>query len=152
MAAAAALAGITLGVPNLNLTDTGQTGLPVVGSPRALLQGHWVLTTVDSPDGSTVIPAPIGAFLEFGRDGTILLDDGTNALSGRYSVDGDGFVVQTVTTTLAGYGGNDPVRRAVEGAINTVAVGDVQSGRPRTPAFSRIVSGDHQRLVVQAGQ
>jgi hypothetical protein len=99
-----------------------------------------------------VIPAPIGAFLEFGRDGTILLDDGTNALSGRYSVDGDGFVVQTVTTTLAGYGGNDPVRRAVEGAINTVAVGDVQSGRPRTPGFSRIVSGDHQRLVVQAGQ
>jgi hypothetical protein len=107
---------------------------------------------VDGPDGSTSVPASIGAFLEFGRDGTILLGDGTNALFGRYSVDGDGFVVQTVTTTMAGYGGNDPVRRTVEGAIRTVAVGNVQGGRPQTPASSRIVSRDDQRFVVQAGQ
>jgi hypothetical protein len=147
---AAAIAGIALGVQSV--TDRDQPARPVAASLQGFPEGRWALTGVDGPMGSTVVPASLGASLEFGRDGTILLDDGTNALFGRYSVDGDGFVVQNVTTTLAGYGGNDPVRRAVEGAISTVAVGGGQSGRPQTPAYSRIVSRDDQRLVVQAGQ
>jgi hypothetical protein len=89
--------------------------------------------------------------MELRHDGSILLYNGVNALTGRFSADGDGFLVQDVGTTFKAYGGYDPARLAAQSGINTLAYGSEQGGTPSDPVRDRVVSVDGGHLVVQAG-
>ena len=111
----------------------------------------WRLTDVAQGANSTAIPADVGARLDLLSDGRILVDNGVNALSGRFTKSADGFEVSDVGSTFALYGGSDPNRLAAEAALNTLAYGNADGVTPSSPARDVVVSADGTRLVIQAG-
>jgi hypothetical protein len=150
LVAAAAAAGIALGVPGV--ADRVRPTEHVAGSPQAFPTGRWVLTRVDGPDGSTVVPTSLRATLEFSPNRMIVLDNTWNALSGHYVRHGDDFTIQgDVGTTFVGEGEGDDVQRTAQGAINTIAYGHAEAAGPRVPVTCRVSRLDDQRLVVQTG-
>ena len=149
VAAAAAVTGIVLVVPGM--TGDVDRSSPAAVDSATYTGARWVLTSVTEQGRTTAIPPAVRARMELRHDGSILLHNGTNALTGRFSPDRDGFLVQDVGTTFKLYAGDDPARLAAQSAINTLAYGNEQGVTPSGSVRDRVVSVDRSRLVVQAG-
>jgi hypothetical protein len=149
VAAAAAVTGIVVVAPSMTGGDNRSS--PAAVDSATYTGARWVLTGVTQQGRTTAIPLAMGAGMELRRDGSIVLDNGTNTLTGRFSADRDGFLVQDVGTTFKIYGGDDPARLAAQSGINTLAYGNEQGVTPSGSMRDRVVSVDGGRLVVQAG-
>jgi heat shock protein HslJ len=91
----------------------------VVSNTGLRLTGiHWVLTQVSHAGARPVaIPQFTGADLEFQRDGTVLADDGLNALNAEFTATATTITVRNPSSSAVGYGGHDPVLDATTGSL-----------------------------------
>lgn len=80
----------------------------------------WRLVSIASGARTILLPQTSRPQLDFGRDGSILLDDTVNAVSGRYIVDNEGITISQAGTTLVGYAGNDPDKTTTIAAIDSI--------------------------------
>jgi hypothetical protein len=87
--------------------------------------------------------------LDFGRDGSILLDDTVNALSGRYAVDGDGITISQAGITAVGYAGTDPDKITTIAAIDSIVYRFSHGTSLPTNHVSVSRSGNDLRIVSQ---
>lgn len=143
-------AAVAVAVPMVSGSSPGPArGAPLTATPGTdYVGGSWRLTSVAEGAKTITIPADIGAQMDLLPDGQILVNDGVNTLSGRFTKSADGFEVRDVITTLVVYGGRDPHRLAAIAALDTLALGHPgQSSRAR----DTVLSADQTRLVVQAG-
>jgi len=103
-------------------------------------------------DDSTVttIPVEVGAHIDLMPDGRFLINDGVNAISGRFTTSGTQVTVGSVGSTYAMYGGNDPVRLAVIAAFNDFTAGTLDGSSADGPVQDTIVRVSGTALVVQA--
>jgi hypothetical protein len=149
--AAVVLAGGMVVVAQLEPPD--RTTPPAVSSATDYVGSQWRLTGVADATTSTAIPASAGATIQFGTDGRIVIHDGTNTLTGRFTRAGDGFEVRDVGTTLVLYGGNDPQRLAAMAALNTLAYGSRDGVTPRSgAAHDTVARTTGTDLVIKAGE
>jgi hypothetical protein len=141
-----AAAGVAVLVLVVAGAGPGRGGIPLSGAGTDYVGGSWRLVSVEQGGTSTVISADIGARMGLLPDGTILADDGVNAMSGRFTGTAAGFDVRDASTTLVGYGGNDPQRLAAIAGLQNLMfrIGE-------NVARDTVVSADGARLVVQAG-
>jgi hypothetical protein len=116
----------------------GQLGLPAVNTT-------WQLREITGPTGTFPVPADVRARLELLSDGRMVATDGVNALGGEYRPTADGFIVTSGGTTLALYGGHDPMRLAVIAGMRAVMSG--ADGRP-VDVVSRLSGDDEVALQV----
>ncbi|KAA2262630.1 hypothetical protein F0L68_12060 [Solihabitans fulvus] len=100
----------------------GHTASPL-GTPPGYVGYQWRLTEVATGEANTVVSQDIRATASFFPDGTVVLVDSVNALTGRYDGTATGFGVRGIGTTLALYDGRDPVRLAVVTAVDDLASG-----------------------------
>jgi hypothetical protein len=148
-----AAAGVAVAVSMVAASNAGpDRAVPLASTASAGYVGSsWRLTDVADGANSVAIPADVRARLDLLPDGRILVDNGVNAISGRFTTSAGGFEVRDVGTTLVLYGGNDPHRLAAIGALNTLAYGNRDGVTPSGPARDTVLSADGTRLVVQAG-
>jgi hypothetical protein len=153
-ACAAVVAGAVAAIP-LVTRDVGLDHDPVPAAttttPAALVGSAWLLTTVEEGSVTITVPASIGARMELLPHGQILIDNGVNALSGRFTPLADGFEVSGVGTTYTLYTGNDPAQLAAIAAFSALAYGDPHATASSAPAQDIVLKLDATTLVVQAG-
>ena len=92
-----------------------------VGTAAAYLGRQWRLVSLREGGKTVTVPASYGATVAFGDDGSLLMSDSVNALSGPFTVTADGFSTHSMSSTAVGYAGRDPVRLAVVRAIDAIA-------------------------------
>jgi META domain len=147
-----AAAGVAVAIPVATGWIQGPDRVAPASTVSADYVGSsWRLTTVAQGANPTAIPPDVGARMDLLADGRVNIDNGVNALSGRFTKSADGFEVRDVGTTLVAYAGNDPRRLAAIAALNTLAYGNRDGVTPSGPARDTVVSADGSRLVVQAG-
>lgn len=129
---------------------------PGVVGAAGYVNTHWRLTAVADGRGTTAIPASIDAWLELAADGELLASDDVNTVNGRFTVTGAGFDVSDTATTLAAYGGNDPVQVAAITAIDALAFGPPAEPSPAhnapaaQPVHVTVLSATPGKLSIQA--
>lgn len=108
---------------------------------KAGFAGHeWQVGAIGHAGKVTPIPARYAVSLQFTLNGVFISYDSVNSQSGLYQPTSDGFTVSHLITTLADYGGHNPVVILAISAISAVDKGvDVKVRR----------TGD--RLSVTAG-
>jgi zinc/manganese transport system permease protein len=77
----------------------------------------WQVVAIGHSGKDTPIPARYPVYLQFMPDGQFGANEPVNYHSGNYRVTADGFTVNDVGTTLAAYGGHDPLVVLAENAI-----------------------------------
>ncbi|HEV2377954.1 MAG TPA: hypothetical protein VGS19_38060 [Streptosporangiaceae bacterium] len=144
---AVAIAAVAVVVPEVTGPGPlpGGTVIPASSTGAGYVGSNWRLTSVAEGTRTTTIPADAGAYVYLVRDGVIAANDGVNFMSGRFTKSADGFKVHGDIMSLAGYLGRDPHVLAAIGAIDTLMLGNGQSGQ------DTVVSANRTRLVVQAG-
>ena len=147
-----AAAGVAVAVPVATAWVQGPDRAPAATVSADYVGSSWRLVGVAEGANRTAVPTEVGAHMDLFTDGRLLIDDGVNALSGRFTRSGDGFEVREVGTTLAAYVGNDRRWLAAIAALNTLAYGPPNGVEPSGPARDTVVSADASRLVVQAGK
>lgn len=146
-----AAAGVAVAVSMVTASNAGPDRTGPASTAGAYVGSSWRLTNVADGAKSTAIPAEVRARMDLLPDGRILIDNGVDAISGRFTTSADGFEVRDVGTTFVLYGGSDPHRLAAIAALNTLAYGNRDAVTPSRPARNTVVSADGTRLVVQAG-
>jgi hypothetical protein len=134
-------------VASLPQASPGVVSASYVGS-------HWRLTAVTDSRGTTAIPASADAWLELVTGGEFLASDAVNAINGHFTATSAGFDVSGSMTTLAGYGGNDPVQLAATAGMDALTSGPpLASGSvsEEQPVQVTVLSADREHLLVQAG-
>lgn len=149
----AAAAAVAVVVPMVTSSSPGPNGTvpPASAEGAGYVGSSWRLIRVAEGANSTAIPVGVGAQMDLLPHGRILVDDGINVLSGRFTTSAGGFDVRDVVTTVAGYFGKDPHRLAAIAALGTLAYGD---GYPRHwsgPARDTVVSAEKTQLIIRAG-
>lgn len=141
-----AAAAVAVAVPAITGAVSGpNTSASSPSASAGYVGSSWRLTSVAEKASSVTIPADIGAQMNLLPDGQILVDDGVNTVSGRFTTTADGFEVRGFTSTTVGYGGKNPIRLAAIAAVRAL-VGDTAA-----PARDTVVSAARTRLVVEAG-
>ncbi len=107
-----------------------------LGSPQAYAGHRWRLTAVTDGRTRVEVPSDWYAWIEFSTAGCFLLDDGVNAMGGKYTSGATGFTTSEVGTTLVGYVGGDP-GKALIAAMGEVALGPLTSGTTGPTATTR---------------
>ena len=151
-AGAMAVAGVAAVVPLVTGPAPGpdDAGPAAYSASAGYVGSGWRLVSVADGATTTAIPASAGCRVDFLADGRILLDNGVNALNGRFTSSAGGFAVREVGSTFVLYDGKDPVRRTAIAALNTMAYGNADGVTAPAPAANTIVAADGGRLVVQA--
>jgi hypothetical protein len=145
--AAAIGAAVIVGLAVPAVVSGPATPVPAAGS-AAYVGSAWRLTTVAQGSTTTVIPASVGAVVEFTLKGEIFIFDGVNSVTGSYVKSADGFdVPPNVISTAVGYSGQNPRRLAAITAMDTITG---RSGQPG-PAKDTVVSVTRTGLIIQAG-
>jgi heat shock protein HslJ len=153
--------GLTTAVGALVVAGVSAAVLAVAGlapfhtaTPAATagyIGSRWSLASVADGSTTTAIRADVGAWLELFPSGEILIEDGTNAHDGRFTVSGDQLTVGSVSSTFVMYDGTDPVRSAALAGLNTLAYGNAVGTTPDGPVIDTVVTVDATQLIVRAG-
>jgi hypothetical protein len=107
-----------------------------------------LLTRVRTADDEFVVTQQTrGPWIDLQRDGHIVCLDGTNVLSGTYTLTATGFTTNIRITTLVAYGNEDRGRLATIAAIG--ALTDVHSAVPTGVSVSA-QRGDQKLLLTVA--
>lgn len=112
---------------------------------------EWRLTTVTEGSVSVPISADLDATMDLLEDGTIIMNDSVNVLSGHFTTTAHGFEVTGVARTLVGYVGDHPGRDGAIKAMLALAY-DTSDGGLTLHDDSRntVISADDGHLVVDA--
>jgi hypothetical protein len=120
---------------------------PYVGS-------EWRLTMVTNGSESVPISVDLDATMDLLDDGSIIMDDSVNVLSGHFTTTADGFEVTGVATTLVGSVGSvgdDPQRGAAVEAMRALAFDTSDGGLTlHDDSWNTVISSDDRHLVVDA--
>ncbi len=117
---------------------------------------RWRLTAVTDRRGTTKIPASIRAWLDLATNGKLVASDGINAINADCTITHTGFDVYSWATTLAGYGGNDPVQLAAITGINAMSMNPpatssaASTASAEPPVHVTVLSADREHLNIQA--
>jgi hypothetical protein len=117
----------------------------------AYVGSQWRLTMVTDGSKSVPIRADLDATMDLRDDGSIVMDDTVNVLSGHFTTTADGFEVTEVATTLVGYVGDDPQRGAAIEAMRALAYDTSDGGQTlHDDSTNTVISADERHLVVDA--
>jgi hypothetical protein len=144
-------AGVAMAIPGMTHWVRGTAGMASTASAD-YVGSSWLLTSVALGADVIAIPAEVGARMDLLADGQILIDDGTNELSGRFTASADGFEVRDVGTTLVAYVGNDTQRLLAIAALNSLAYGNPGGASPPDAIRDTVIDAYGDRLVIQAGR
>jgi hypothetical protein len=112
-------------------------GVVVSNAGLRLTSIHWVLTQVSHTGARLVtIPQFTGADLEFHRDGTVLADDGINALNAEFTATATTLIVRNPRSSAVGYIGHDPVLDATTASLGHMFNYQGDAGFPSPAARS----------------
>ena len=164
LAAAGVLAVVAVGIQLARHRDQpaplAVAPLPAA-SPGVVSAGYvgsrWRLTAVTDRRGTTEIPASLRAWLDLATNGKLVASDGINAVNADFQTTRTGFDVYSGYTTLAGYGGNDPVQLAAIAGIDAMSMNPPATSSASSnasaepPTHVTVLAADRQRLNVQAG-
>jgi hypothetical protein len=78
----------------------------------------WQIVTITHAGEQTPIPARYNVYLSFGPGAQFGANEPVNYHGGTYRTTSDGFTTGTVTSTLVGYAGHDPVTLLAVSAIS----------------------------------
>jgi hypothetical protein len=112
--------------------------------------GRWRLAEVANGQQSTPVAPEVHAVLTLSSSGRMVIDNGTDTLTGIVTFTPNGFVVRSVGTTLAVYGGTDPGRLAAIAGLNALAYGNSRGETEPGPVRSTVVSASSTTLVIEA--
>lgn len=118
-------AGVVTGAAVLNGRDGGQ----MVGAESrqdAYVGYQWRLRSVAKDQVEHEVPAEVGATVSFYSNGDVVMQDGVNALFGRYEGSAAALQLRDVGRTYAVYGGDDPVRLMVIDAVHGLTSGTMR--------------------------
>jgi hypothetical protein len=86
--------------------------------------GKWQVEAITVDGTTTLVPPTANAWATFSAEGGVRLHDTANTIGGVFSAVKGGFSVRDASTTLAYYGGPDPVRLLVVAAFRAMVVAE----------------------------
>ncbi|MCU1657976.1 MAG: hypothetical protein JWO57_2632, partial [Pseudonocardiales bacterium] len=97
------------------------TSAAALSTSLASLAGTaWRLTAIADGTETIALTNSGRPELDFGHDGTIVLDDTVNTLSAKYTVDDGGITTSDAASTAVAYAGSDPTRVATIAAVDSL--------------------------------